>query len=137
MIRSTRPLAAFAAALTLLAAAPAFAATPQAGGTAQPGAKHPDFHGQRPQPLGFKDIDADHDGSVTREELKAAMEKHRPANAPANASMPSTDDMVQRLFARADANGDGKLSEAEFKNAHPQGGHGRRGRADASGKAGR
>jgi Ca2+-binding EF-hand superfamily protein len=59
----------------------------------------------------FKKMDADGNGSVSKEELQTVtdeMKKHAPKDAPQG--MPSVDD----LFATTDANGDGGISQDEM-----------------------
>ena len=59
--------------------------------------------------LNFDDIDADSDGSISREELDAAS---RAGNG--DAGKPDKAAMKEKLFARLDADQDGFLSQAEF-----------------------
>ena len=53
----------------------------------------------------FVDIDANHSGDVSRDEMKAALQKHNPE---------ITDNQVDRLFAQLDTNYDNMVSKQEF-----------------------
>lgn len=80
--------------------------------------------GDRPRPTPeqiFEKLDADHDGSLTLEELlKGPMGQKGDKSA------------VEARFKRMDANGDGKVSADEFKKAlgsmGEKGGHGKGGK---------
>ena len=59
----------------------------------------------RPEPLRFEKIDANHDGFITLEELRAGV-----------ADRPKILEHVEALFGRLDRNQDGKLDKEEFRN---------------------
>jgi len=62
----------------------------------------------------FKAIDANHDGSIDKDEMQKA------AMAMAQQGLAARGQHMQQLFAKADTNKDGKLSQAEFTAAFPK-----------------
>lgn len=55
----------------------------------------------------FADLDANHDGAITKDELTAAMAKQFGGTPPA--------EIVDKIFAALDTNGDGKATIAEIE----------------------
>jgi len=62
----------------------------------------------------FKAFDADHDGFVSKDEMQKG------AVAIAQQALAARGQRMQALFTKADANHDGKLSQAEFTAAFPR-----------------
>ena len=69
--------------------------------------------GSKHEPIAFAEVDANGDGAVDAAELLAWIEAQREAR-------------VQRMIERADADGDGVLSEAELQEVFDRRGRGRK-----------
>lgn len=88
---------------------------PAAPGTPAMQHDHHDFEAMRAKR--FAEMDANHDGKVSKDEMLAFMAKKDAERAQRRAQM------VDAMFKRLDANGDGSLSQDEMAKAHgPEGG---------------
>ena len=69
----------------------------------------------------MRNVDKNHDGSISHQELKEyLMKEAKSSNYAKNANMQPDDsnDLVSKLFSGKDKNGDGSISFEEFQSRH-------------------
>ncbi|MBW8823012.1 MAG: EF-hand domain-containing protein [Xanthomonadales bacterium] len=101
-----------AAAVTAIAQQMPSQQTPDETG-APPQKGHGDFQAMRARH--FAEMDGNHDGKISKEEMLAAMAKRDAERARKRG------ELVDAMFKRMDTDGDGLLSQDEMAKAHGQG----------------